>query len=413
MIRRFKTMLGVAASLLVAQPVLAADPIKFGLCYDLTKVYAFAMPQTVQAARDLADVINLKGGIEGRPIELILQEHGNEPQRGVECYERLKAQGAIAFDMSSTGVGNAVLPRAMNEGVVLIQVGLGRSDAVDGEVFKWVFPLGSTYWGMVGNIVSYAKKQSGGSLKGKKIAFLYIDFPFGQEPLPVLQELQKTEGFELQLFPYPLPGNDQTSAWSQMRRYQPDYVIHWGTASMHVVAAKEAQRNGVPIDKVITTPWISDVDIGNIGNDAAKGLKKVSTFAGGADLPIIREIQRELYDKSKGNGDPKWIGTTYYNRGLASFLPVFEGARLAAKQEGHPLTSDKLRKGLESVRNFDGDGVLPPMNITEKDHGSGGKSRIEMWDGTKWVPQTDWSAEYSDLVWSIVKTHSTAYSKAK
>ena len=36
--------------------------------------------------RDYAAVLNLKGGIDGNPIELIVQDHGNEPQRGIECY---------------------------------------------------------------------------------------------------------------------------------------------------------------------------------------------------------------------------------------------------------------------------------------------------------------------------------------
>jgi len=35
-----------------------------------------------------------------------------------------------------------------------------------------------------------------------------------------------------------------------------------------------------------------------------------------------------------------------------------------------------------------------------------------MWDGSKWVPQSDWSAEYADLVWSTVKQHSGEFAKS-
>jgi branched-chain amino acid transport system substrate-binding protein len=181
---------------------------------------------------------------------------------------------------------------------------------------------------------------------------------------------------------------------------------------MQVVMSKEANRNGYPMDKIITTPWINDVDLANIGHAAAKGLKKVSTFTVGSNLPLIAEIKKELYAKSKGNGDAKWIGDNYYNFALASFAPVFEGAKLAIKKEGHPLTSEKLRRGIESVRNFNADGLLAPLNITDKDHSGGGKTRIDMWDGSKWVPQTDWSAEYSDLVWATVKASSAEYVKS-
>jgi branched-chain amino acid transport system substrate-binding protein len=412
MLKRLKLLLGAAALAFGAQPALAADPIRFGLCYDLTKAYTFITPQIAQAARDYAEILNRKGGIEGHPIELIVQDHGNEPQRGIECYERVKQMGAVTVDLLSTPVSRAVLPRAMKDGTVMIQALVGRGDAVDGEVFKWVFPLGPTYWGQAANIVSYYKRQAGGNLKGKKIAFLYVDYPFGQEPIPVMQELQKREGFELSLFPYPLPGNDQSAAWSQIRRFQPDVIIHWGFSAMHVVASKEAKRNGIGMDKIISGNWFNEVDLANIGPENVKGMRKSSVVVSGSSHPLIQEITRELYDKGKGNGDRKFLGDTYYNVGLAIYVPVFEAARLALKEDKANLTPERMRKGLESLKNFDANGLIPALNVTSKDHGGGGKSRIDLWDGTKWVPQSDWISDYGDLVWSTVKKHSAEFSKS-
>jgi branched-chain amino acid transport system substrate-binding protein len=411
MFGKLKILLGATALALALPAAHAADPIRFGLCYDLTKAYTFVTPQIAQAAKDYAAILNMRGGIEGHPIEIIVQDHGNEPQRGIECYERVKSQ-AVTVDLLSTPVSRAVLPRAMKDGNVMLQALVGRGDAIDGEVFKWIFPLGPTYWGQAANIVSHYKKQSGGSLKGKKIAFLYADYPFGQEPIPVMKELQKREGFELELFPYPLPGNDQSSAWSQMRRFQPELIVHWGISAMHVVAAKEAKRNGIPLDRMITVNWFNDVDLNNIGAANAKGLRRVTTVRSGVDHPIVQEILKELYDKGKGNGDRKFVSDIYYTTGLSIYAPVFEAARLAVKAEKAPLTPEKMRKGLESLKNYDANGLIPPLTVTAKDHGGGGKTRIEMWDGTKWVPQSDWYADYTDLVWSTVKQHSAEFAKS-
>jgi branched-chain amino acid transport system substrate-binding protein len=49
--------------------------------------------------------------------------------------------------------------------------------------------------------------------------------------------------------------------------------------------------------------------------------------------------------------------------------------------------------------------------VTADDHGGGGKTRIEMWDGKTWVPQTDWIAAYSDVVWDVVKESSAKYGR--
>ncbi|MBO28823.1 MAG: branched-chain amino acid ABC transporter substrate-binding protein, partial [Rhodobacteraceae bacterium] len=36
--------------------------------------------------------------------------------------------------------------------------------------------------------------------------------------------------------------------------------------------------------------------------------------------------------------------------------------------------------------------------------------RIEQWDGETWVPLTDWSAGYTDVVWDVVKENSATFS---
>jgi branched-chain amino acid transport system substrate-binding protein len=411
-IRLFSILAGLAL-LLGLQPAMAQQqPVRFAMCYDLSKAYTFITPQVVQAVRDYADVLNMKGGLEGHPIEIVVQDHGNEPQRGIECYEKLKREGVMIFDMLSTPVSRAVLPRIMADGNILLQSFVGRGDAIDGDVFKWVFPIGPTYWGQVANDIQYIKTQSkGGDMKGVKVGFIYPDYAFGQEPIPILKTLAAKEGFDLQLFPNPLPGKDQAAVWTQIRRFNPDWVISWNLAGMHVVAAREMKRNGIPMSKLITVNWLNEVDIHNIGAEAAKGLKRGTNVAGGKDHPLIQEILTELYAKGKGNGDRKHLDDVYYNTGLAMYSSMFEGVRLAIKKDGWPLTPQKIKTGLESLRNYDANGLIAPVTVTAHDHGGGGKTRIEMWDGAKWVPQSDWFSAYDDVVHKVVKEHSAEYAK--
>jgi branched-chain amino acid transport system substrate-binding protein len=411
---RLLSILACGLALSSATPALAqTQPVKFALCYDYSKVATFITPQYAQAIRDYAEILNLKGGIEGHPVEILTQDTGNEPQRGIECYEKMKHDGAIAIDFMSTPVSRAVLPRAMKEGNVIIQALSGRGDAVDGEVFKWIFPIGPTYWGQVANNIQYIKTKSNNNLKGVKVAFLYVDYPMGQEPIPVLKTLAAREGFDLQLYPYPLPGNDQSSVWTQIRRSNPDWIISWSLGNMHVIAAREMKRNSIPLDKYIAVHWFNEENINNIGADTAKGMKRGTGVVGGQDFPLMQQIIKELYEKGKGSGDRKHLNDVYYNIALGTFSSVFEGARLAIKQYGSPLTPDKMRRGLESIRNFDANGLIAPLTVTAKDHGGGGKTRIDMWDGAKWVPQTDWFSAYDDVVWEIIKKESAEFAKSK
>jgi branched-chain amino acid transport system substrate-binding protein len=155
------------------------------------------------------------------------------------------------------------------------------------------------------------------------------------------------------------------------------------------------------------------VDIANIGPQEAKGVKRGTNVIGGSDHPLKKAIIAELYDKGKGNGDRKNLDDIYYNTGLAMYATAFEGARLALKQSGMPLTPEKIKKGMESMKDFDAQGLIAPVTVTAKDHGGGGKTRIDMWDGQKWVPQSDWIAAYTDEVNKVVKQQSAEFAKNK
>ncbi|MCH3788351.1 ABC transporter substrate-binding protein, partial [Campylobacter jejuni] len=105
--------------------------------------------------------------------------------RGVECYERLKGKGtgASGFDTQSTGITFAVSDKAMVDKVPVETMGYGLSQSVDGSVFEWNFPLLVTYWTAADVMIQYFAMKEGGMdmLKGKKIAVVYHDSPYGME----------------------------------------------------------------------------------------------------------------------------------------------------------------------------------------------------------------------------------------
>ncbi|KMK64393.1 MULTISPECIES: ABC transporter substrate-binding protein [Rhodobacterales] len=404
--------IAIAAALATSGAIASAqenEPIKFGLCFDLSKSYTFISPQVAQAAQDLAMYTNENGGIEGHPVEIIVRDHGNEPQRGVECYEQLKREGVFIYNFLSTPVTNAALPRAMKDGNILMQSFVGRGDAVDGEVFGWVFPVGPTYWQQAANDVAFIKGQMGGDLSDAKIGFIYLDYPFGQEPIEILKTLAEKEGFQLELYPVPLPGSDQSGAWSKIRRDKPDYVISWLLAGGHVVASKEMRRNGFPIDRYLSVNWMNEVDINNIGAEEAKGVLRGTNVAGGQDVPIVKTMLDTYYANGKGSGPESLVRDVYYNLGLAVYTTGFEAARLAIQENGWPLTPESMKSGYEAIENFDANGLMAPVTVTPQDHGGGGKTRIEQWDGANWVPLTDWSADYIDVVWEVIKESSAKF----
>src|SRR5438045_1727539 len=203
------TQLGFAGSAAAQDKI-----IKIGTALDFTKVYTFVSSEYSQGQRDYLSLINARGGVKGYRLEAMVIDHGNEPQRGIEAYDRFKAEGAVLMDFFSTPVSRAIVPRALKDGQNVLTLFHGRSDAADGKIFPTIYPAGALYWSQAAVILKYIPDQQKGNLKGKKVALVGIDSPFGKEPLPIFQAVSAKEGFELQTFFYPSPGNEQSSSWT-------------------------------------------------------------------------------------------------------------------------------------------------------------------------------------------------------
>ena len=112
--------------------------------------------------------------------------------------------------------------------------------------------------------------------KGKKIALVYHDSPYGQEPIPLLQKRAAKEGFELLLYPVTAPGVEQKSTWLQIRQARPAYVLLWSAGIMTPTAIREAQASGYPRDKMYAIWWAgSEGDVKDLG-DVAKGYNAIT-----------------------------------------------------------------------------------------------------------------------------------------
>lgn len=403
--------LGLVALLAGTAPA-QQTTIKFGFPVDYTKVYTFVTEEWIQGSVDYLQLVNMKGGAGGYTFEWQVTDTGNEPQRGIEAYERFKREGATIFNFVSTPVSRAVLPRALKDGSLVLMPFHGRSDVADGNVFGSAFSLGANYWSQAAVITKYIADQHGGDLKGKKIAFVHIDSPFGREPIPVLEALAKRLGFELSLLPYPSPGNEQSATWTQVRKLHPDWVVLWGAGVGQPVSIREAIRSGLPLDHVLSVLWVAEKDMQVVGAQQGKGLLRFEAAVPGRETPIVREILSEVYQKAgKGYGKPENVGSTYYMVGIASVAPVVEAVRSARLKPGEAVTPEKIRRALETLKDFTGGGAFAPITLTAKDHEGGGLGRISQWDGTRWAPKTGWFSAYRDVVWEQVKRSAEEFEK--
>jgi len=373
---------------------------------------------------DYYKLVNARdGGVNGVKIQFEECEFGYATDRGVECYERLKAKGptgAAMFSPLSTGVTFALTEKAPQDKIPLLTMGYGRSESVDGNVFAWNFPLLGTYWDACDIIVKDIARRAGGpqKLRGMKLALLYHDSPFGKEPLLMLQELSKIYGFHLSAFPITPPGVEQKAIWLQVRQLHPDNLILQSAGIMTSTAIRDAVSTGYPREKMYGIWYAgSESDVSAIGADA-KGYSAV-TLAGNTAgrFKVHDDIVKYVYDKGQGSGKKEDVGTTMYARGLMNGMLTVEAIRRAQARYGKkPLTGLQVRWGLENLaldqKALDAIGFgqfVQPISTSCADHEGSRSSRIHTWDGTAWKYSSDWYEADMQLIKPMVRSAADKY----
>ena len=387
-------------------------------------------PNGIPFADGVADYINMlnarDGGINGVKIITEECETGYATDRGVECYERLKGKGptgAAYFSPLSTGITFALTEKAPGDKIPLITMGYGRSDSRDGEIFMWNFPLLGTYWTAANVAIQYIAKEWGGfdKLKGKKIALLYHDSPYGKEPIAALDIMSKKYGFDFLQIPVPAPGSEQKSQWLQIRQQRPDYVLLWGWGVMNSAAVTEAGNVNYPRDHMLGVWWSgAEPDVLPAG-DKAKGYKALMLQHPAGKFAVHKDLEKFVISQGKSMAKPEEFGQVLYNRGVINSMLGTESIRTAMAKFGNkPMTGEQVRWGIEHldlnadrIKQLGFDGMIGPIKVSCLDHEGARLSRVHQWDGKEWKVISDWFKGDDSILEPLVKATADAYGKEK
>ena len=378
-------------------------------------------------ARDYITLLNERdGGINKVKLAFEECETGYATDRGVECYERLKGKGptgAAYFSPLSTGITFALTEKAPGDKVPLITMGYGRADSRDGAVFEWNFPLLGTYWTAANVAIQHIAKEWGGvdKLKGKKIALLYHDSPYGKEPIAALEAMSKKYGFEFLPIPVPAPGSEQKSQWLQIRQQRPDYVLLWGWGVMNSAAVTEAGNVNYPRDKMLGVWWSgAETDVIPAGDKGA-GYKALMLQHTSGKSAVYADLEKYVIGPGKSLAKPDEIGSVLYNRGLINSMLGTESIRTAMAKFGNkPMTGEQVRWGIEHlnltadrIKQLGFEGMVGPIKVSCSDHEGTRLSRVHQWDGKKWNVISDWYTGDDAVIAPIVKETAAKYAAEK
>ena len=180
--RRLAAILGLAAFSLAVAGLITTTPgaILIASAQDKTQFipllgyrtgpYGLYGSAIIGGVEDYWSLLNERdGGIGG--VKLVWEEceFCFNADRGVECY------GPANQPVGETGLhreqerGVTLLGHPTISKIPLITIGYGRTDASDGRVFPYVFPMPTNHWSQNTAMIRYMAQREGGmdKLKGK------------------------------------------------------------------------------------------------------------------------------------------------------------------------------------------------------------------------------------------------------
>jgi len=357
------------------QPSLAAEPIKLGAFFALSGPAAHIGTPTKLVAQMVVDKINKEGGINGRPIELVLGDTESDPAKAAVIAKKFIFSDKVAaiIGPTSTAEGMSVKKIVEEAGVPTFMTVGGDPVIMGGNFGPYTYVFKSPQRS------STAVRKLYGYLKAKgmtKVALFTASDSFGKDGLGWLERLAPEFGISFTAKESFGPSDtDMTAQLTKIKNSAPQAIVTWTIGPAGSIVAKNKLQLGIPIP-LFQCHGLPDPKYIELAGKASEGDRMPATKLMVADalpasdlqIKVITEFIRLYRDVYKH--DKEFPINTHSGYAWDAITIVAN----AMKKAG---TDPKaLRAALEETKGYVG--VSGVYNLTAEDHNGLGVDSLVM-----------------------------------
>lgn len=249
---------GLCAGLTAPIGAMAADDIRIGVMYDYTGPLAGGGSKAAAIGNKIAiDMINEKGGVEGRKIVPIYTDAQSKTDVAINETERLLNEQKVDVIMGVFSSAQCVPMAAKIDAVKKI---FWATVCVSSAVFKdrnlqYAFRanIHSDQYGDTScTFVNENAKKFGKEPKDLKIAIIYEDGPYGSGIANANETRCKALGMQIvHKEAYAATSSDLSALVTKLRRAQPDVILHTGYNPDITLFLRQAKEAGLKFQALI------------------------------------------------------------------------------------------------------------------------------------------------------------------
>ncbi len=346
------------------------EPIKIGAFFDISGPAAFIGTPTKLVAEMVVDKINKEGGINGRPLELVIGDTEGDPTRALMVAKRLveKEKVVALIGPTRTGTGMAVkkyleekqIPTVMTVGgdpVIMEGVHGGKNFGTA----RWIFKSPQRSSVAVKKVYQYLQAK-----KVNTIAMITASDGFGRDGKRWLTKLAPEYGLEIVADESFEPRDaDMTTQLTKIKNTDARVIICWTIGPAGSIVAKNAKQLGIKLP-LIQCHGLPDPKYIELAGSASEGNVMPSTKLMAYDqLPvsdgqkaIIEEfvhLYNDVYDYDK-----QFPINTHSGYAWDAIYIIAEAMEKVGTDPA------KLRDAIEQTKDYVG--VSGTYNISPEDH---------------------------------------------
>lgn len=222
----------------------AEEPIKIGAFFALSGPAATIGTPSKLVAQMVVDKINQAGGINKRPLELILADNESDPTKALTVAKRLvendKVIALIGPDRTDSGM--AVKPYIEKVQIPTLMT-VGGDPVITVPTFRWVFKTPQRTSVAAKKTYEYLKSQ-----KRTKIALITATDGFGKDGLKWLEQLAPEYGLEIvSSEAFAATDTDMTPQLVKIKDSPAQALVCWTIGPAGALVAKNVKQLGIKI----------------------------------------------------------------------------------------------------------------------------------------------------------------------
>ncbi|MFN3568224.1 MAG: ABC transporter substrate-binding protein [Caldimicrobium sp.] len=348
----------------------ARDPIKIGVILSVTGPGSIIGEPGKNTILLLAEEINKRGGIKGRPLEVIIEDTKTEETQAVLAAKKLIERDKVVaiIGPSTTGESMAVIPIVTQAKIPMVSVAAGSGITEPVSERYWIFKTPQHDRSAVEAIYRYLKNQ-----RITKVGILTITTGFGDQGRRSLLELAPKYGITVVADErYKPKDSDMTVQLMKAKNAGAQAIINWSVGPEQIIVTKNWHDLKLGIPLIQSHGWGSRKNLELAGKAAEGVIAPLGRVVIWEKLPENHPQKKviEKYVKSytaKYKSEPGNFGGYAYD----AFMMVVEAIE---KVGPDPV---KIRDYLErEIKNWPG--VSGIFNMSPQDHCGLGPDSFEM-----------------------------------